>query len=137
MKINAYEKEHLNQLRAGLADLPRKDIVTLHEAFPYFAEAYGLNVAAVIALEPGDALAPRQLAELVRTVRALDNPPLFVEPQYDDLAARSVSKETGAPIFALDPCVTGPEDPPLSQYEDVMRSNMAVLRTALGAGEPD
>jgi len=41
------------ELTAALADLPRKDIVTFHEAFPYFAKAYGLNVAAVV--NPGQA----------------------------------------------------------------------------------
>lgn len=36
------------ELRDGLADLPRKDIITFHEAFPYFARAYGLNVVGVV-----------------------------------------------------------------------------------------
>ena len=36
------------ELRAGLADLPHKDIFTFHEAFPYFARAYGLNVVGVV-----------------------------------------------------------------------------------------
>lgn len=49
--------------------------------------AYGLTVAAVVNHEPGDALSPRNLAELVRTIRELNNPPLFTEPQYDDMAA--------------------------------------------------
>ena len=34
------------QLREGLEDLPRRDIVTFHEAFPYFAAAYGLQYSA-------------------------------------------------------------------------------------------
>ncbi len=124
------------ELRDGLADVPRKDIVTFHEAFPYFAKAYGLNVAAVVAKEPGDALSPRELAELIGTVQKLNNPPLFTEPQYADLAARTVAAETGASVWELDPCVTGPEtDIPLTYYEDVMRANLAVLREALGSEE--
>ena len=31
-----------------------------------------------------------------QTVRALGNPPLFTEPQYADLAAKTVAAETGA-----------------------------------------
>ncbi len=120
------------ELRAGLADAPHRDIITFHEAFPYFASAYGLNVAAVIAREPGDALSPRELAELVKTVRALGVPPLFTEPQYADLAAQTIAEETGAAVWQLDPCVTGPaEDVPLTYYEDVMRANLAVLQEAL------
>ena len=120
------------ELREGIAGLPRRDIVTFHEAFPYFARAYGLEVAAVVVLEPGDSLSPRQLAELVDTVTRLGNPPLFTEPQYESLAAETIAAETGAPIYELDPCVTGPsEDIPLTYYEDVMRRNLQVLQEAL------
>jgi len=120
------------ELTAALGDLPRKNIITFHEAFPYFANAYGLHVAAVITRDPDDALSPRQLAELCKTVQALGAPPLFVEPQYEDMAATTISRETGAPLFTLDPIVTGPADAPLAHYEDAMRQNLAVLLEALG-----
>ena len=124
------------ELKATLAAVPNKNIVTFHEAFPYFARAYGLTVAAVVNHEPGDALSPAQLAELVRTIRELNNPPLFTEPQYDDMAAQTISRETGAPIYTLDPVVTGPEtDVPLTYYEDRMRENMQTLLVALTPAE--
>ena len=119
------------ELTAALAGLPHKDIITFHEAFPYFASAYGLHVAAVINRDPDDALSPRQLAGLCQTVKAQGIPPLFVEPQYEDMAAKTISRETGAPLFTLDPIVTGPADAPLAHYEDVMRRNLAVLMEAL------
>lgn len=122
------------ELTAALAELPRKDIVTFHEAFPYFAQAYGLNVAAVVNREPSDALSPAKLAELVKTLRSLGVPPLFVEPQYQDMAAQTLARETGAQLYTLDPIVTGPvTDIPLTYYEDVMRANVQVLLTALTA----
>ena len=121
------------ELKVALSALPHKDIITFHEAFPYFAEAYGLHVAAVLNREPEDALSPRALAQLCATVRELGTPPLFTEPQYEDVAARTIARETGAKVFALDPIVTGPDGAiPLTYYEDVMRANMAVLAEALG-----
>ena len=120
------------ELTAAMANLPHKDIITFHEAFPYFASAYGLNVAAVINRDPDDALSPRQLAELCKSVKALGAPPLFVEPQYEDMAATTISRETGAPLYILDPVVTGPADAPLTYYEDIMRQNLSVLLSALG-----
>ncbi len=120
-------------LREGLSGLESKGIVTFHEAFPYFAKAYGLKVVAVVNREPGETLSPAQMAELADTVRALGNPPLFVEPQYEDLSARTLAAETGAPVYTLDPVVTGPEtDVPLDYYETVMLENMRVLQEALG-----
>ena len=122
------------ELTAALADLPSRDIVTFHEAFPYFAQAYGLNVAAVVNREPSDSLSPAKLAELVKLVRDLGVPPLFVEPQYEDMAAQTLARETGAKLYTLDPAVTGPEENvPLTYYEDVMRANVLVLKDALSA----
>ena len=121
------------ELAAALEALPNKDIITFHEAFPYFARAYGLNVAAVVNRDPDDALSPRALAELCQTVIDLGAPPLFTEPQYEDMAAQTIARETGATVHTLDPIVTGPEaDVPLTWYEDVMRENLAVLLEALG-----
>lgn len=120
------------ELRAGLADLPHKDVITFHEAFPYFADAYGLNVVGVVNREPGEALSPAQLAKLVQVVRELGVPPLFVEPQYDDMAARTLADETGAQVYTLDPVVTGPVgDAALTYYEEAMRTNMQTLQVAL------
>ena len=121
------------EIESALSALPNKDIITFHEAFPYFAQAYGLNVAAVVNRDPDDALSPRALAELCKLVESLGAPPLFVEPQYEDMAAQTIARETGASLHTLDPIVTGPAtDIPLTLYEDLMRRNAAVLTEALG-----
>jgi len=120
------------ELKEGLSNLPRRGIITFHEAFPYFASAYGLEVLAVVNREPGETLTPAQLAQLADAMVELGVPPLFVEPQYEDLSARTLAAETGAEIYTLDPVVTGPEtDVPLDYYETVMRQNMATLQEAL------
>ncbi len=119
-------------LLKGLEPVQGKDIVTFHEAFPYFAKAYGLNVAAVIEREPGEALNPKELKELVDIVRDLHSPPLFIEPQYPDLAATTLAAETGAKVYTLDPIVTGPlGQEALTYYEQIMLQNMETLLDAL------
>ncbi len=118
------------ELRAAIVPLPRKKIVTFHEAFPYFARAYGLEVAAVVALEPDEPVSPRMLKEVIEKVKAAGNPPLFSEPQYENAALRTVAMETGAPVYELDPLVTG--DGAKTAYEDVMRKKLQVLLEALG-----
>ena len=129
-RMDALDKE----LRDGLASLTRRDLLTFHEAFPYFARAYDLDIVAVIALEPEDPLSPAQLGNLVTLIRDHQLPPLFTEPQYPSLAAETLSRETGAPVYELNPCVTAPDGTlPLDWYEQIMRGNLAVLREALGA----
>lgn len=117
------------ELKTAIDALPRKQIVTFHEAFPYFAKAYGLEVAAVVALEPDEPISPRMLKQVIEKVKAAGNPPLFSEPQYENTALRTVAQETGAPVYELDPLVTG--DGALTAYEDTMRRNLEVLKEAL------
>ena len=59
------------QLRDGLKNLARRDIITFHEAFNYFAEAYGIEVAGVIAHEPGENPSTREIAETCDLVKKL------------------------------------------------------------------
>lgn len=120
-----------DEIRQSLASLPSRDIVTFHEAFPYFAKAYGLNVVAVVVVEADEALSPRRLANVVSAVREHGNPPLFTEPQYVSDAAAAIHNETGAPIHALDPLVTG--NGSMTAYQDVMRENARALIAALNA----
>ena len=120
-------------LKEELAPYQGADIITFHEAFPYFARAYGLNVAAVINKEPGETPTPAQMAELIALISDLGRPPLFVEPQYEDISARTLAAETGAEVYTLDPVSSGPDvNPPLDYYETVMLQNMETLKTALG-----
>lgn len=121
------------ELTEGLSNLAHREIITFHEAFPYFAKAYGLKVVAVVNREPGEALSPARLSELVKLVKSLGAPPLFVEPQYEDIAAKTLAAETGAEVYTLDPVVTGPEtgEETLTYYEEKMRENMRILQTAL------
>ncbi|MBE5786719.1 MAG: zinc ABC transporter substrate-binding protein [Clostridiales bacterium] len=117
------------ELEAALAPFAGQPIVTFHESFPYFAKAYGLHVAAIVAMEPDAPLSPRMVAQVVDTVREAGNPPLFAEPQYRSAALRAISQETGAPVYPLDPLATGPDC--LTAYEDTMRSNLSALLEAL------
>lgn len=119
------------KVRELLNDLPRREIVTFHEAFSYFAKQYGLYVAAVVTLEPEQALSPAELADIVKKVRASNMPPLFSEDQYGDSALRAVAQETGAKVYVLDPFVAGSEH--ADAYEQAMLANAAALKEALSA----
>ena len=67
--------------------------------------------------------------DVIHQVTAAGNPPLFAEPQYRNAALEVISRETGAPVFLLDPLVTG--DGSMTAYEDVMKKNLHTLLEAL------
>ena len=139
---DAYKKnalEYLNKLSAlrdemhlTLDNLPNKDIVTFHEAFPYFAAEFKLNIVAVIEREPGTEPTPQELSETIQKVNALPVKIFFAEPQYSPKSADTIARETGATISILDPIVTGESKiENANDYIDKMRINMNVLSTAL------
>ena len=121
-----------DEMHFALDNLPNKDIVTFHEAFPYFAAEFKLNIAAVIEREPGTEPTPQELADTIKTVNNLPVKVLFTEPQYSQKAAETIARETGAKIFTLDPITTGESKFENRQdYLNKMRQNMKTLQEAL------
>ena len=53
-----------------LTPLPNRDIVTLHEAFPYFAEEFGLTIVGTVQREPDSQPSARELADTIRLIRS-------------------------------------------------------------------
>ena len=121
-----------NEMHAALDNVPHKDIVTFHEAFPYFAKEFNLNIIGVVEREPGTEPTPTELQETIEQVNALPSKVLFTEPQYSPAAAETIARETGAKIYTLDPVVTGEATPAAKDaYIDTMKKNMKVLQEAL------
>jgi len=104
-----------------------KDIVTFHEAFPYFAKEFGLNIVSVVEREPGTEPSAGELAELIDTIKSTKVKVLFAEPQYSQRSAESIAKQTGAKVYLLDPIVTGQKSAPADSYIKAMDENLKVL----------
>ena len=121
-----------DQMHNELDFLPNKDIVTFHEAFPYFAKEFDLNIVAVVEREPGTEPSPKELAETIEKLNALPVKVIFTEPQYSPSAAQTIANETGAKIYTLDPIVTGKAEPTSADdYFNKMHENMITLKVAL------
>ena len=121
------------RMRAALAPYAGTPIVTFHEAFPYFARDFHLEIAGVIEREPGTEPSARELADTVKLVRARGVKALFAEPQFPDKSAQVIAAETGTKVYELDPVVTGPSEPEAARgaWLAAMEKNLAVLQDAL------
>ncbi|MDP2891555.1 MAG: metal ABC transporter substrate-binding protein [Bacillota bacterium] len=126
-KLDELQKE----MHEKLDGVTKKDIITFHEAFPYFAEEFGLNVAAVIESEPGAVPSAEELARVISLVKDKGITALFVELQYPKGTAEVIARETGAELYTLDPAVTGPEGATADEYIRIMEENLATLEEAL------
>lgn len=117
------------KMHQALDGVQQRNIVTFHEAFPYFAQEFNLNTVGVIEREPGSAPSAKELKETIEKVKSLGIMALFAEPQYPTKAADTLAKETGAKVYTLDPIVTGPAD--ADAYINLMESNLLTLQEAL------
>lgn len=122
-----------DEMHFALDNLPNKDIITFHEAFPYFAAEFKLKIAGVIEREPGTEPTPQELSDTIKIVNNLPVKVLFTEPQYSAKAAETIARETGAKIFTLDPITTGDATPENADaYLTAMKKNSVTLTEALG-----
>ena len=121
------------KMKSSLAPYAGTPIVTFHEAFPYFARDYKLDLVGVIAREPGTEPSARELADTIGLVRERKVKALFAEPQFADKSAQVISRETGVKVYELDPVVTGPSEPSEARgaFLRAMEKNLGVLQEAL------
>ncbi|MGV8905195.1 MAG: metal ABC transporter substrate-binding protein [Acetobacterium sp.] len=120
------------KMHRSLDDVSNRDIITFHEAFPYFAREFNLNIVDVIEREPGTVPSPKDVEETINIVKDAKVKALFTEPQYPAEAAETIARETGAKIYSLDPGVTGEAtDNADDDYLKLMENNLKSLEEAL------
>jgi zinc transport system substrate-binding protein len=122
------------EFRRGLSRCERDEIVTSHAAFGYLAERYGLKQVAITGIAPEAEPTPRELANVVRQVRAVGATTVFFETLVSPRLAETVAREVGATTAVLDPLegLTEKESAAGEDYFSVMRANLAALRKGLG-----
>jgi len=122
-------KVEKDKMHLALDGLKNRDIITFHDAFPYFAKEFNLNIVGVIEREPGSEPSAKDLADTIDMVKRLKVKALLAEPQYSTRAADTIAKETGAKVYTLDPVAMGPINP--DAYINIMDSNLKTLQEAL------
>lgn len=122
------------EYRRGLADCPRREIVTSHEAFAYLTERYGLHQIAITGLNPEAEPTPQALKETVEVVRASHATTVYFERLVSPRLAETVARETGTRTAVLDPIegLTDTERNEGGDYFTLMRANLRALQTGLG-----
>ena len=118
-----------DEMHEELNDIKGKDIITFHEAFPYFAKEFSLNIAGVIDREPNSTPSAQEISDTIELVNNTGIKALFAEPQYSPDAANIIANETNAKVYFLDPSSSG--EISNDAYLNAMRQNMRVLKEAL------
>jgi ABC-type Zn uptake system ZnuABC Zn-binding protein ZnuA len=131
---------YLDELRAldtelaqAASQIPAADrqMVTDHDAFPYFAQRYGFTLVGNLLGNAETDLSARDLAELMREVKEQRVKAIFSESQFNPTVAEAFARDAGVSVVATlytDSLGTGGE---AGTYIDMMRFNMRTIVEAL------
>lgn len=124
------------KVKAAIAALPpeRRKIITSHDAFGYFADAYGLDVLAPQGVSTESEASAKGVAELIEQIKAAHAPAVFLENVTDPRLIKQIADETGAKIGGtLYSDALSDASGPASTYIAMFEHNLAALAEALGS----
>jgi zinc/manganese transport system substrate-binding protein len=129
-KLDALEKE----VTGEIAKIPPKqrEIITTHDAFGYFGTAYVFRFIAPEGVSTETEASARDVARIIRQIKAQKIPAVFLENVTDPRLARNIATESGAKIGGtLYSDALSPPDGPAGTYIEMMRNNVRELSAAL------
>jgi ABC-type Zn uptake system ZnuABC Zn-binding protein ZnuA len=117
--LQAYGEETLSALSC-------REMITFHDGFSYFADAFGLTILEAVEEESGSEASARELIHLIEEVEHHRLPAVFTEKSGSVSAAGIIARETGCGSFPLDMAMAG------DSYFEAMYHNIDTIKEALG-----
>ncbi len=122
------------KVRAAIAEIPPQNrrIITTHDAFGYFGQAYGFSFIAPEGLSTESEPSARDVARLIEQIRKENAPAVFLENISDPRLIQRIAKESGTKIGGtLFSDSLSPPDGPAASYIAMMEHNISELKKAL------
>lgn len=116
--LQAYGESQLSRLSC-------RELITFHDGFAYFADAFGLTILEAVEEESGSEASAMELKALIRLAREHNLPAIFIEANGSCSAAEVIARETGAKLYTLDMAMAG------DSYFDAMYRNIDTIKEAL------
>lgn len=119
-----------NELRESLYDA-NKDIkiVTTHDAFPYFADDFDIDIVDVIEREEGQSPTQKEMKNIINNIKENEVCGIFIEPDYSSKLAQTIANEANVNIYTLDSITSG--DGNIYDYENKMKQNIETIRESI------
>ena len=118
-------KDTLLKAEEGGVSIP--GLITFHDGFQYFAQAFDLPLLAAIEEEEGSEASAQVINETVTLVKDKQIPVIFTEVNGSDATAQAIARETGCSVGQLTMLMDGPDDGELSNYLDGLSANITAI----------
>lgn len=126
-------------MKKATATLPqdRRKLLTYHDAYAYFAEHYGWQVIGAIQPSSFDEPTPREVAGLIRQIRAQKVPAIFGSEVFPSPVLAQIAKETDVRYVddLRDDDLPGRPGDPEHSWLGLMRFDFVTMVRSLG-GDP-
>jgi len=122
------------EVRAAVAQIApsRRQVISTHNAFGYFAKAYGIDFIAPSGVSTESEASARDIAAIISQIRRLRIPAVFLENISDPRLIERIAAETGVKVGGTlySDSLTG-ENGDSPTYIDMVRHNIRTLTSAL------
>ena len=131
-----YNKE-LDELetwvKTEVAKLPRnkRKLVTTHDAFQYFAKAYGFTIHPIEGVSPEEQPSSKKVAELIATIKSEGVKAIFLESIENPKVVQEINREAGAKIGGTLYADGLGEEAEASTYVKMFRHNVSTIVNSL------
>jgi zinc/manganese transport system substrate-binding protein len=129
-ELDALDRE----VREAIGKIPesRRKVISTHDAFGYFASAYGIKFIAPLGVSTESEASARDIADIITQIKTAKIPAVFLENISDPRLIRQIAAETGARIGGTlySDSLTG-EKGDAPTYIDMVRHNIRALTSAL------
>ena len=136
---NAYLKQ-LDELEAEVrrlvASIPaeRRRIITSHDAFRYFEDAYGIDFVSPQGVSTESEASAKDVARIIQQIKREKIAAVFVENVSDARLMERIAKETGAKVGSqVYSDALSEQNGPAGTYIDMMRHNIRAFSAALSS----
>jgi zinc/manganese transport system substrate-binding protein len=129
-KLDELEKD----VKAAISTIPadRRRIITTHDAFGYFGDAYGMEFISPEGVSTESEASARDVAKIITQIKKQKIPAVFMENISDPRLMEQIAKESGAKIGGtLFSDALSDEKGPAPTYIDMMQNNIARFKAAL------
>jgi zinc/manganese transport system substrate-binding protein len=129
-KLDALDRE----VREAIATIPenRRKVISTHDAFGYFAAAYGIAFIAPLGVSTESEASARDVAGIISQIKTAKIPAIFLENISDPRLIQRIAAETGARVGGtLYSDSLTPEKGNAPTYIDMVRHNIKALTSAL------
>ncbi len=123
-----------SEVKAAMASIPEANrrIITSHDAFGYFGDAYGLKLLAPEGVSTESEASAKDVGKIIRQIKEQHIPAVFLENVTNPRLIERLGKESGAIVGGtLYSDALSRDNGPASTYIDLVRYNIRQLSGAL------